>query len=847
MNRAQAFEGISGRWRTNRPILRATCFLAMLTLIHCFTGCFGCFVARAQEAQADMYARFEGKNVSRIEISTGTTAPADAFRSLLKQKENTPFSGADIRASVAALQATQQFAKVQVKVVPAAAGLDVQFVLEPSYYVGIASFPGAPGEFVYTRLLQAVNIPEQSPFFEDLLPEGQKALEQFLKVQGYFTAKVEPTVDKDEDHKIANLVFQIHAGPRAKIGDIDIQGISNSEATHIRESLHSFWARVKRESLKPGQRYSQARIGKALDYIRGHLRNEEHLAPTVRLASAEYNPGSNRAKLVIEVNPGPIVSIKVEGAHASKGTIRKQIPIYEENVVDRDLVDEGERNLQSYFESKGYFDAKVTTEYTQEPGRVSIVYKVDRGAKHRVENVEFDGNHYFNDLQLNNVLNIKPGRKVLAFTISRGKFSDQLVRQSADAITGLYKNAGFENVSVTPDVKDYEPEVDVTFRIDEGPQDKVNSLLLEGNSTQPRRILSGNGAINLQPGQPYSPRLLQLDRNRILAVYLDKGYLNADFKATVTPETRDKHLFDVVYQIQEGPQGRVNQVVILGEKVARPSFISEVTGQNVAPEKPLSQGDFFTAESNLYNLNIFDYVSVKPREPLSDQTHDDVLIKVHESKRYSMDVGGGIEVIPRSGNIPVGAVALPGIPPIGLGTKFKTSQKSFFGPRFTFDIARNNIRGRAETANFSTILSRLDQRGLFAYSDPRLRGTQWNSLFSVSGERTTENPLFTARLGAASFQVQRYLDARHNKQFILRYSFQRTDLSNIEIPDLVLPQDQHVRLSTVSAEYIRDSRDNPLDAHHGVYQTFDFDVTPTAFGSSANSCGFSGKARFISR
>ena len=228
MNRAQAFEGISGRWRTNRPILRATCFLAMLTLIHCFTGCFGCFVARAQEAQADMYARFEGKNVSRIEISTGTTAPADAFRSLLKQKENAPFSGADIRASVAALQATQQFAKVQVKVVPEAAGLDVQFVLEPSYYVGIASFPGAPGEFVYTRLLQAVNIPEQSPFFEDLLPEGQKALEQFLKVQGYFTAKVEPTVDKDEDHKIANLVFQIHAGPRAKIGDIDIQGISNS-------------------------------------------------------------------------------------------------------------------------------------------------------------------------------------------------------------------------------------------------------------------------------------------------------------------------------------------------------------------------------------------------------------------------------------------------------------------------------------------------------------------------------------------------------------------------------------------------------------------------------------------
>jgi outer membrane protein insertion porin family len=60
----------------------------------------------------------------------------------------------------------------------------------------------------------------------------------------------------------------------------------------------------------------------------------------------------------------------------------------------------------------------------------------------------------------------------------------------------------------------------------------------------------------------------------------------------------------------------------------------------------------------------------------------------------------------------------------------------------------------------------------------------------------------------------------------------------------VLPQDQHVRLSTVSAEYIRDSRDNPLDAHHGVYQVFDFGVTPTAFGSSASFVRFLGQSAF---
>ncbi len=812
------------------------CLVIFLTFI--------CAAVQAQEAQPDTYAGFEGREVPRIEISAGPGVNTDDFQPLIKQKQGTPFSAAAVRDSIAALQQTNQFSKVQVKVMPEQAGLDVQFILEPALYVGVISFPGASDAFVYTRLLQAVNIPEQSPFLNDLLPQGQKALQQFFPVQGYFTATVEPEVKKDEAHRIANLAFRVHLGPRAKVGNIDIRGVSSEEATRIRSSLHSIWSRIKRDSLKSGQQYSQGRINKAVDYIRAHLRGENHLAPSVRFASADYDPKTNRANLTFQLNPGPIVSIKIEGAHLWKRTIRKQVPIYEENAVDRDLVDEGERNLRSYFESKGFFDVKVITTYDQQPDRISVVYKVDRGSRHKVESVSFDGNRYFSDQQLEEAVAVKEGRTIVDFTISRGKFSDQLVRKSVDTIVALYKDAGFAKVTVSPDVKDFEPQVDVTFRITEGPQDKVNTLLLEGNITQPRRILSGNGAINLQPGKPYSSHLLELDRNRILAVYLDLGYLNATFKPTVTPEPENPHLFDVVYHIDEGPQGHVSDVVVLGEKVTRTDFIRDITRPNVAPEKPLSQGKFFTGESDLYNLNIFDWVSVKPRRPVSDEDHEGVLIKVHESKRYSIDVGGGIEVIPRSGNIPVGSIAVPGIPPIGLGTKFTVSQKSFFGPHFSFAIAKHDIRGRAETATFSTILSRLDQRGALTYSDPRIRGSQWSSLLSLSGERTTENPLFTARLGTASWQVQQFLDPRRQKQLILRYSFQRTDLSNLLIPGLVLPQDQHVRLSTFSVEYLRDSRDNPLDAHHGVYQTFDFGVTPTALGSSANFVRFLGQTAF---
>jgi outer membrane protein assembly factor BamA len=144
------------------------------------------------------------------------------------------------------------------------------------------------------------------------------------------------------------------------------------------------------------------------------------------------------------------------------------------------------------------------------------------------------------------------------------------------------------------------------------------------------------------------------------------------------------------------------------------------------------------------------------------------------------------------------------------------------------------MRGLAETAAISLLFSRLDQRALLTYTDPHFRASNWEALTSISGERTTENPLFEARLEDASLQFQRHLDAKKTIQLQLRYDFNHTRLTQILVPDLVLPADRDVKLSFVSGTLIRDTRDKPLDAHQGVYQTMDLRIVPSAFGSSAD-------------
>jgi outer membrane protein insertion porin family len=785
--------------------------------------------AASQEQSPDSAAGFEGRTVTRIDLAVRPSEDPAQIRTLIHQEQGKPFSMEAIRSSVADLQHTGKFTQVQVSLEPQAAGVAVLFILRPVYHLGLVSFPGAMKSFSYTRLLQAANIPTRSPFVPDYVSDEEQRLLRFFASEGFFAAGITAHTQNDDAHRLVNVIFDCDLHSRAKIGDVTVQGVPAEEAADVQKTLRSFWATIAGVSLKPGTTYSHGRIEKSLEHLRTHFRRIGRLAPNIQ-ANPSYDSETNRAQLAIVVDRGPLVTIRVEGAHLWRRTERRLIPIYQETAVDQELVDEGARNLVSYFQAKSYFDAKVNADLAKQADRVTIVYRIDRGSRHRVSDVRYQGNQYFTRNQLAAHVTVEKGR----YFYDHGKFSQDLLKKSVASLTALYRNEGFTKVSVTPAVADHEPNVEVTFRIDEGPQDRVHDLRVVDRANQPVHLKIGKRPLELATGKPYSPHLLQEDRNYILAEYLNRGYPNVQFDASVAPVEGDLHVIAVVYKVDEGPQVSIGQVVLLGAEHTRPTFVRATTDPMVSEGKPLGEGRLLQSESDLYNFGIFDWASVAPAGDPDDQNVQQVLVRLHESKRNTMDIGGGIEVVPRSGNIPVGSVTVPGIPPVSLGNKFTVSQKSFVGPRGTFQFARHNIRGRAETATLGLVASRLDQRAAFTYADPNLHGSSWSSLFSLSGERTTQNPIYTALLQAASFQIEKSLDRRRTQRFISGYSYQRTDLSHILIPELVLARDQRVKLSTVFARYVRDTRDNPLDAHHGLYQALNFGVTPEAFGSNSN-------------
>jgi len=805
---------------------------------------FGATAGMAQLAPQTPQAAYEGQNVSAVSLIANPHRNLEPLFAVVTQKANAPYSQKNIEVSAEALRKAGEFPKVDVNVVPDVSGLRVNFLLEPAYYLGVVSFPGAEKQFAYIRLLQVTNFSDEDPYDPSRIPVAEDSLREFLHRNGFFRARVQGKPSVDDVHEIVNVNFVIDLGKQAHIAGVRIEGPDPSQSTRLLHAMRSLRARLTGGLLKAGAPYSAERVSAATGLMKKTLAKQHHLASIIRENPPRYDAENNQVAVSFTVDPGPLVTVRTLGARLtgvpflSGRQMKKLIPIYSEGTIDRDLVEEGQQNLIEYFQKKGFSDVNVRTDLEKKPDQIVVTYNIERGRKHKVDRIFFRGNHALSEKELLDQVTVKKSH-----IWTHGSWSQKLLRQSAQNIEALYHDRGYEEVKVTPRTVDREPKVEVAFDIAEGPQTLVEDVRVGGNEHILYPQLTAPEGFQLQSGAPFSTRKMKEDRNRISANYLNRGYLNVQVEARVE-RTADPHRVNVSYAITEHQRVRESQVFYLGQQRTRLSLI-EKTAQ-VPVETPMQRAQLLEAESRLYDLQIFDWSSVGPRKPITSQSDEMALVKVHEAKRNELTYGFGFEVSHRGGNVPTGTVALPGGGgTIGLnGYQIAPSQSTFASPRGLIEITRGNMRGLAETANASILLSRLDQKFLSTYTQPHFIGSQWQSLTSFSIERNSENPLFTAALGDASFQLEKLIHRESNTRLQLRYDYNKTDLSHILVPALVLPQDRSVRLSTVSGTLLRDTRDKPLDAHHGTFSTVDVGLTPTALGSSANFAKLFGQFAF---
>ena len=616
-------------------------------------------VAFGQLAQTGPQPAYEGQNVSAVSLIANPHRDLSPLLPLVSQKAGAPYVGTKIQESAAALKQVGGFTDVQVAVEPEVSGLRVNFLLEPAYYVGSVEFSAVGKYFAYSRLLQVVNLPDEEPYDPSRIPLAENALREFLRKNGYFQATVHAEPAIDDDHKLVSVGFTVTMGSRARISSVNVESPEAGESARLLHSVRSLRARLSGGLLKPGKPYTPQRMKAASQLMKRTLTRDNRLANSIQENAPRYDASTNRVEVSFKVEVGPIVTVRTVGARLTRipflqgRQLKTLIPIYSEGAVDRDLVEEGQRNLTDYFQKKGFSDVKVTTQFEKQPDQILVVYQIDRGTKHKVGDIVFQGNYKLSTKELMEQVTVKKSH-----IWTHGRVSQKLLKQSADNMQALYRDRGYEDVKVTPRTVDREPKIDIEFNIEEGTQTVVEGVAVSGNQNMDSSLLAAPKGFQLRAGEPYSPRKLAEDRNRISANYLNRGYLNVDVKTTVKSSSVDPHRVNVAYVITENQLVRIDQVVFLGQKQTKLPLIAKTA--QLPAEAPMRREQLLEAESNLYDLGIFDWSSVGPRRPITDQTDESALVKVHEAKRNELTYGFGFEVSHRGGNVPSGSVAIPG-------------------------------------------------------------------------------------------------------------------------------------------------------------------------------------------
>jgi outer membrane protein assembly factor BamA len=775
---------------------------------------------------------FEGQIVSSIEVAGRPDLQTEELRQLIPIHAGERFSHDKADEAIAVLKRATQLETIQLDLRPEIEGVRVIFILQPAFYVGLYQFPGAE-RFPYGLLLQVSNFSSQEPYSSSDINKAKEGLQTHFRRNGYFRSEINVEVQPDKIHRLANVNFNTALGPRAKFGNVVIEGTSPEETIRMQKFLRSFRARIQMAAVRPGRTYSLTTLQNAIRHLESRLANDKHPVVQVKLTGAEYNPNTNKADVTFNVQRGPVIQATVEGAKLSRRVQRELLPVYQEGILSPELIQEGRKNLMNHFRNKGYFNVRVDATIAEKDEEQKVIYQITRGSRKRIKRIEFTGNRHFRDEELRHHVTASQAR-----LSNRGRYDEA----SIDQLTAFYQSMGFRQVNVRSEfIPATGRDLIVTFVINEGPQDVVADVQVTGNSVPIAQLVPGG--LQLGPGKPFSQSAAERDRSTITSSYLDLGYLTATVHQTSRPLSSDQEKFQVLYEISEGPRVVTSSVVTLGRDRTKQTLIDKDTA-NFRPGAPLTESGILASEQRLFARGVFDWAQVNLRRRIASQEQEDVIVKVHEAKRNNILYGIGFEVTNRQGNVPEGTVAVTGLPALRLPSTFRTNQETFAGPRGTFQYTRSNVRGRAETVTVGALYGPLERTAQFDFVDPQFRWTKWNAALEVLADYNKLNPIATTRQALATFQLERPLDEKKRQDVILRYSFSRINLSDLAIPELVPPEDRNTRLSTFSAVYVRDTRDNAVDVSRGMYGSFEVNANPRGFGSSASFTRLLGQAAY---
>lgn len=317
-------------------------------------------------------------------------------------------------------------------------------------------------------------------------------LEALYAGSDYLTARITP--ERSEGAAGIDLEYQIVAGPMTRIV---AEGIDLDAG--LRRRLETEWAQSAFDDFLRDE---------AMQIVRERLAADGYLQPVVKVAVVDEG---NTKTLSIVVERGSRTSetmVRIDGADealAAEVLARLQ----EQQLIDQAASNPEavERAAADYLRTQGYLRARVTAGAPLFEESTAIVpLTVDAGPAFSIAGIGFEGASR---------LGVDMLREAAALT-DGAPYDAVAVDAARDRVVASYRREAFPAAAVTvrPDIPAEGTDVNLTFVINEGPQQVLGEARVEGNRAVDTDVIVRT--LGLGRGEPVTPEDLLQARTRLL-------------------------------------------------------------------------------------------------------------------------------------------------------------------------------------------------------------------------------------------------------------------------------------------------------------------------------------------
>jgi outer membrane protein insertion porin family len=776
----------------------------------------------AAPARADV-ADYLGKPIASVRLEAeGHRITDKNVVALLETRAGDPLAMQAVRTTVTHIFSLGRFENVIVRASANGDGVAIVYELTPTHPIRKITFAGTSGISGVDdgRLRRAIAERYGPSPPADRASEIAALVSAQLQAQGYRHPTVTSRVAIEHAPERGTLVFSVVPGPRTHVDKIDVSappGIVT--ATLLREL-----------GLSRGASYEPERINQRVARFVETLKRTGHYEARLSV-TPHFDDVDPQVSLTLVVDPGPKVRVQFRGDPLPSDRRDELVPIAREGSADEDLLEDSTQRIVAFWQGQGYRDATAHFTRQSEGDELVITFTVVRGGQYRVARVEVNGNDSVTSVELAPAARVREG----------APFTAAALDAEVSAIQDLYARRGFAQARAQASVEPAgtassgQAPVAVTITIVENVRTVVGSVAIAGNLSIAAADLTAG--LGLQPGRPFFPTQLAIDRDAVQLRYANGGFHNATVVSS-PGLSADGTRADIVYTVQEGAQVFVDHVLLVGNERTNPDTIRHELQFKTGD--PLGLAAIAESQRRLATLGLFRRTRITELGHGVETTRD-VVVTVEEAPATTIGYGGGLEAGSRIRRAETdGGVA---------------TEHLEVAPRAFFEIGRRNLFGKNRSVNLFTRISLrpkdspffADQqptsqtgsgygfseyRVLGTFREPRVIGTAADAFLTGTIEQQIRSSFNFARR-AFSAELLRRLTREISING--NYQIQRTELFDEKIApadklliDRLFPQ---VRLSSFSLSAVRDGRNDLLDPSAGVYLSANGQIAARDIGS----------------